>query len=192
MLLISMLRCLTLVISGVSSNSRYGGASSFWLGLGILQTGRIPLISAAVDFLIAALKQAEGLGLGETGVQRLLLSQRPRDMAVIKLDAYTGVDFDSEISFTFSVAAYMTYGMRLETTRRATKELLGLLMAPGLTHSNAQTGFVPPQCLAYFLCRYSAENNNAERKYLVDLTCGKGTFDRLPNHANVFPLLQIP
>ncbi|KAJ9097806.1 hypothetical protein QFC19_006674 [Naganishia cerealis] len=192
MLLISMLRCLTLVISGVSSDSRYGGAATFWLGLGVLQTGRIPLMSVAIDLMVAALKQAEGLGLAETGIQRLLLAHRPKDLAVIKLDAYTGVDFESEIAFTFSVAALAYRGMRIETTRPATKELFGLLMAPGLTHSNARMGFVPPQCLAYFLCRYSVKNNNVERKYLVDLTCGEGTFDRLSNHANVFSLLEIP
>lgn len=192
MLLTSMLRCLTLVISGVSSDSRYGGAATFWLGLGVLQTGRIPLMSVAIDLLVAALKQAEGLGLAESGIQRLLLTHRPKDLAVIKLDAYTGVDFQSKIAFTFSVAALAYRGMRIESTRAATKELFGLLMAPGLTHANARMGFVPPQCLAYFLCRYSVKNNNVERKYLVDLTCGKGTFDRLPNHANVFSLLEIP
>ncbi|KAJ9121035.1 hypothetical protein QFC24_005016 [Naganishia onofrii] len=192
MLLTSMLRCLTLVISGVSPDSRYGGAATFWLGLGVLQTGRIPLMSVAIDLLVAALKQAEGLGLAESGIQRLLLTHRPKDLAVIKLDAYTGVDFQSKIAFTFSVAALAYRGMRIESTRAATKELFGLLMAPGLTHANARMGFVPPQCLAYFLCRYSVKNNNVERKYLVDLTCGKGTFDRLPNHANVFSLLEIP
>jgi neurofibromin 1 len=192
MLLISMLRCLTQIISGVSMESRYGGASTFWLGLGILQTGRIPLTSAAIDLLVAALKQAEGLGLAEAGIQQLFLAHRPRDVAVIKLDAYTGVDFDTETTFTFSVAALVYRGMRLEATRTATKEVFGLLMAPGLVNTNAQPGLVPPQCLAYFLCRYSVKNNNKERKYLVDLTCGKGTFDRLANYANVFPLLDIP
>jgi hypothetical protein len=191
MLLISMLRCGTLVISGVSANSRYGGAATFWLGLGILQTGRIPLISAALDLLVACLK-AGGLGQPEIGLQGLLLAHRPRDMAVIKLDAYTGVDFDSDISFTFSVSAMAYRGMRLNATRTATKELFGLLMAPSLTPPNAQIGLVQPHCLAYFLCRYSVKNNNAERRYLVDLTCGKGTFDRLPNHADVFGLLDIP
>lgn len=192
MLLISMLRCLTQIITGVSLESRYGGASTFWLGLGILQTGRIPLISAAIDLLVAALKQAEGLGLAEAGIQQLFLVHRPRDVAVMKLDAYTGVDFDTEITFTFSVAALAYRGMRLEATRVATKEVFGLLMAPGLKNRKAQLGFVPPQCLAYFLCRYSVKNNNAERRYLVDLTCGKGTFDRMENHANVFSLLDIP
>jgi hypothetical protein len=191
MLLISMLRCATLVISGVSADSRYGGASTFWLGLGILQTGRIPLISAALDLLVACLN-ADGLNLPENRVQQLLLANRPRDMAVMKLDAYTGVDFDLDISFTFSIAAMAYRGMRLGATRAATKELFGLLMAPALSQSAAQIGLVPPQCLAYFLCRYSVKNNNTERKYLVDLTCGKGTFDRLSNHANVFPLLDIP
>jgi hypothetical protein len=66
-LVISMLRCLSRIISGLLPDSRYAG-SLFWLAVGVCQLGYIPVFSAALELMKASLRSMAQSGAFAPGL----------------------------------------------------------------------------------------------------------------------------
>ncbi|OXB36317.1 neurofibromin 1 [Cryptococcus neoformans] len=196
-LIVSMLRCLSRIIPGLFPDSRYV-TSLFWLAVGVLQLGYIPLFAPALELMITALRSINmaNEGMQSTELMEFLLDAR-RTVAdqVKKLDQVSGVSFDTDI--TFALIAIIYKGVRHPYTKKLTAEILLELLQLAANTGGSSSGngtFVVAGGVAYFVALLSISANSgdelkdvfkAARLYVddshMDVEC-----------VSVFSLLSIP
>jgi neurofibromin 1 len=211
-LVISMLRCLSRIISGLLPDSRYAG-SLFWLAVGVCQLGYIPVFSAALELMKASLRSMAHSGAFAPGLaEGMMDNRRNASDAARKLDTVCGVNF--EASPHFSIVAIIFKGVRHPSTRRHAVETLTELLklsaskpstsyhhntsaiANSNSNSNGEdTPMIPSQSLAYFVALLPVmAGSSAELKELFASAGLSVAEESLRDVAalSVFDLLNIP
>lgn len=196
-LIASMLRCLSCIIPGLLSDSQYV-TSLFWLAIGVLQLGYIPLFAPGLQLMITALRSINTIsnGMQFTELMEFLLNaRRTVTDQVKKLDQVSGVSFDTE--FTFSLIAIIYKGVRHPSTKKLTTEvlleLLQLAANPG--ESSAGDGTVViPSGVAYFVALISISASSGDELKGVFKAARLYVDDNQMDieHVSVFNLLSIP
>lgn len=204
-LVISMLRCLTRVVSGLVPDSRYA-TSLFWLAVGVIQLSWIPLFPAALDLLVTSLRYMVTAGLipqDQTLSDSLLETRRlAAGDTPSRLDTATGVNFDADPNF--SLAAVLFKGVRIQASRALTVEALMDLLKLSVQSARAQASRqgkaleanqVAPASLAYFVALLPGmAGSPAELKGLFE-AAGVAISDQQAGDVSslgVFDLLNIP
>ena len=124
LLVTSMLHCLARIVPGLLPTSRYP-ICLFWLSVGVLQLGYIPLFGAALELFVAALGTvSDSVTLGP--MTELLMEGRPEDESCRKLDQIAGVSFGTDVAF--SLVAIVFKGVRHPSTRKSTIDAMLLLL----------------------------------------------------------------
>ncbi|WVR09039.1 hypothetical protein IAU60_006099 [Kwoniella sp. DSM 27419] len=198
-LLISMIRCLTRIIPGLLPDSRYP-ASLFWLAVGILQLGHIPLFAPALELLTTALRavstststavlRGQELNGFITEARRAVIEQAR------KLDQATGLSFDTDMTFALVTIVYK--GIRHPTTRKITIETLTELLELSTDLHNLNgvgAQLVAPGSVAYFVALLSTTSGSEEEAKKVFNAAGLGSDGNVMNlaSASVFEILSIP
>ncbi|WVF65508.1 hypothetical protein IAT40_000236 [Kwoniella sp. CBS 6097] len=198
-LLISMLRCLSRIIPGLLPESRYA-ASLFWLAVGVLQLGYIPLFAPALELMITALRSVStatttsilrGKELSDyvMDARRMIVDQAK------KLDQVSGVAFDTDM--TFALVAIIFKGIRHPTTKNLTIEVLTELLK--LSSDTASTNgedepLIAAGSVAYFVALLSTTAGSGEEAKKVFTAAGLGSDGDTVDLASIsiFDLLVIP
>jgi neurofibromin 1 len=207
---ISMLRCLSRIISGLLPDSRYAG-SLFWLAVGVCQLGYIPVFSAALELMKASLRSMAQSGAFAPGLaEGMMDNRRNANDAARKLDTVCGVNF--EASPHFSIVAIIFKGVRHPSTRKRAVETLTELLklsaskpstsyhpntnSTANSNSNGEdTPMIPSQSLAYFVALLPVmAGSSAELKELFASAGLSVAEESLRDVAalSVFDLLNIP
>ncbi|KIR99934.1 neurofibromin 1 [Cryptococcus deuterogattii 2001/935-1] len=196
-LIASMLRCLTCIIPGLMSDSQYV-TSLFWLAIGVLQLGYIPLFAPGLQLMITALRSINTIsnGMQFTELMEFLLNAR-RTVAdqVKKLDQVSGVSFDTE--FTFSLIAIIYKGVRHPSTKKLTIEVLLELLQLAANPRESSVGdgtVVIPSGVAYFVTLISISASSGDELKGVFKAARLYVDDNQMDieRVSVFSLLSIP
>ncbi|OCF40958.1 neurofibromin 1 [Kwoniella heveanensis CBS 569] len=198
-LLISMLRCLSRIIPGLLPESRYA-ASLFWLAIGILQLGYIPLFAPALELMITALRSVStsttttalrGRDLNDyvMDARRMIVDQAK------KLDQVSGVAFETDM--TFALVAVIFKGIRHPSTKTLTIDVLTELLR--LSSDTASTNgedepLISAGSVAYFVALLSTTAGSGEEVKKVFTAAGLGSDGDTVDLASIsiFDLLVIP
>ena len=141
----SMLRCLARITSGLSSDSRYP-LSLFWLGVGVLQLGYIPVFANALGLMLAALR---AIPASDEPLSQLLLQGRAgAEEAARKLDQVSGISFATDVSF--SLVAIVFKGVRHPSTRKLSIDVMLELLRHSAPKSSVPVASVTGHGLAFF------------------------------------------
>lgn len=136
-LVISMTRCLANMIPALMLDSRYP-ATLFWIGIGILQMGHIPLFSAGLDLTMSTLAYLSTNGAFAPGLDRVLLEGRTAGSQELcfEVDQMSGVSMETQLHF--SLVSVIWKGIRHPASRQKTIDCLLMLSrlssAPGLPY----------------------------------------------------------
>ena len=150
-LIVSMLRCLSRIIPGLLSSSRYS-SSLFWLAVGLLQLGYIPLFAASLELMLTALRALDASAPSGQSLSEVLMEARKSvgDPAK-KLDQVCGVSFESDVCF--SLVAVVFKGVRHPSTRKLAVEVLMELLKLSSVSTQGEDEMMPtiaPDGLAFF------------------------------------------
>ncbi|KAK4687682.1 neurofibromin 1, partial [Tremellales sp. Uapishka_1] len=193
-LIISMLRCLSRIIPGLLPDSRYA-STLFWLAVGVLQLGYIPLFAAALELMLTALKSMGESGALSRGLSAALLESRKEvGEEARKLDQVCGVSFETDVCF--ALVAIVFKGVRHPSTRKlAIDTLMELLKRSPKATSDEQGPMVDNKSVAFFTCLLPVvAGSTAEMKELfhaAGLQVGEQSLGNL-GELSVFDLLMIP
>lgn len=127
--LISIVTCLGKVVRILPENSRYL-TQMFWLGSAMVQYGHVQLFTAGVELMHATIETLHERKVAEeagTDLLGLLMETRYEIReAAARLDDETGIDFN--VSFSFSMAALLSKGLRHPSAKEPTIGLLRCLL----------------------------------------------------------------
>ncbi|ODN95826.1 neurofibromin 1 [Cryptococcus wingfieldii CBS 7118] len=196
-LIISMLRCLSRIIPGLLPDSRYA-TSLFWLAVGVLQLGYIPLFAPALELLITALRFIHSASPDVPCAELMTYVLDSRSVVANetqKLDHVCGVSFDVDISFALVAIIYK--GVRHPSTRKLTIEvLLDLLRmsASPAQQSGEDEPSVAEEGIAYFVALLSIVANSPEEAKSVFLAAGLPIDEDAVDLGSIpiFSLLSVP
>lgn len=133
-LITSMTRCMAQMVPAIMLDSHYP-ATLFWIGIGILQLGHIPLFAAGLDLVLSTLTHLSNQGAFASGSDHILLEGRSTDLPDLcyEIDRITGVNFDTHLHF--SLVAVIWKGVRHPASRQKAIDCLMILSrlsaAPG-------------------------------------------------------------
>lgn len=195
-LVISMLRCLSKVVTGLPAGSPHA-ITVFWLGVSILQLGHIPLFAVGLQLIIDSLKKiGTELDAGKYVLEALMEGRGDIEEPAGKLDQVSGVSFDTDPQFSLIAIVYK--GVRHPTTRNLTIELLTDLFklsvaVPDRQKDGPQT--IGPRSIGFFIALLSvAISSPAEVQALFVIARVEVSEDALRDIStlSVFGLLSVP
>lgn len=121
-LVISMLRCLSRIIPGLPTVSKYASAL-FWLSVGVLQLSYIPLFAVGLELMLVSIRAIALCAPAEYGLEAVLIdARRGVGEPARKLDQVCGVSFDSDTCFSLVAVVYK--GVRHPSTRQLAIDVL--------------------------------------------------------------------
>ncbi|KAK8844111.1 hypothetical protein IAR55_006905 [Kwoniella newhampshirensis] len=202
-LIISMLRCLSRIIPGLLPDSRYA-VSLFWLAVGILQLGYIPIFASALELMITALRSISspvtlrGLqGLGPMMMDSLLEARRSMADQSKKLDQVCGISFETDVGFSLTAIIYkgIRHPATLKVTVEALMELLKLSSNSDVTIDDGEERPTVAQgSVAYFvgLLSISASQGEDVKKVFEAAGLSVDSDEVDLSEVSVFDTLSIP
>ncbi|KIJ57137.1 hypothetical protein M422DRAFT_219023 [Sphaerobolus stellatus SS14] len=156
--IMSILRCISRVVPGLSSESRYL-AQIFWVSVALLQSTYIPIYEEAARLLEVTLERMHSLGLftGQRLSAVLLDARTPLSHYTKQLDDLVNLSFDT--NFSLSLASIVFRGIRTPSFMPVMCKTLRTLLRIGShtmdTQSGATTNGTPStldeDVLGYFL-----------------------------------------
>jgi hypothetical protein len=165
-IVVSLVRCLSLVVKGIVRDSRYstGASSLWWLGITLLQTLK-------QSFRLSALELCQAI-LDHSMLQNARHQHRTYEMLFEKrmtgyshLDMATGVNFDTETNWGFSTVALLYPGLRDDVTKEQTLKLLTDLLKLTLAESPSSS-LVTGAALPLYVALYAGALTEASRRTL--------------------------
>lgn len=165
-IVVSLVKCLSLVIKGVSRDSPYatGANSLWWLGITLLQTSK-------QSFRLAALELCQAI-LDQVNIRNTFNQHRTYEMILEKrmtgysnLDMATGVNFDNETNWGFSTVALLYPGLRDDVCKDRTHKLLSDLLKLTLAESPSSS-LVTGAALPLFVALYTGAPTESSRRAL--------------------------
>ncbi|WWC91180.1 uncharacterized protein L201_006121 [Kwoniella dendrophila CBS 6074] len=201
-LLISMLRCLSVIIKGLLPDSRYA-SSLFWLAVSVLQLGHIPLFAPALELMNASLRAVSetttphSILRGNDLMDFLLDTRRVITEQAKRLDQVSGITFETDI--TFALVAIVYKGIRHPSTKKPTIETLLLLLKLSAepARSNGEDELmVSSGSIAYFIALLSTSTSGSDELKTVFQAAGldiDGNDNKLDlTNIAIFDILSIP
>ena len=165
-IVISLVRCLSLVVKGISRDSPYatGANSLYWLGITLLQTSKESLRLAALELCQAILDQAKIRNTrNQHRTYEMLFEKRMTGYS--HLDMATGVNFDNETNWGFSTVALLYPGLRDDVCKDRTHKLLSDLLSLTLAESPTSS-LVTGAALPLYVALYTGAPTEASRRTL--------------------------
>lgn len=124
-LITSMARCLARLLLPLTPDSRYP-SDLFWVGIGLLQMGHLPLVATGLDLVTAALTWLATNGAFLSGLDRALLEDRSGNEKLTgEIDHISGVNFEGNLHF--SLVSIIWKGVRHPASKQKTIDCLLLL-----------------------------------------------------------------
>lgn len=200
-LVIAMLRCLSRIIPGLMPDSRYV-SSLFWLAVGHLELGYVPLFAAALELMLTTLQVTAAAHGSAAGLLPALLESRKSfaaTEAALKLDQVAGVSFETNSSF--ALVGIIAKGTRHPSTKKRATEALMELLRLLTVHSVAEEedpdkqALISSNAVPFFIALLPLYvGSPSDLKGLFE-AAGLEVSDRVLNDAGnlqVFDLLSIP
>ncbi|ORX39325.1 putative ras GTPase activator [Kockovaella imperatae] len=151
-LVTSMLRCLARIIPGLSSGSRYP-LSLFWIAIGVLQLGHVPLFDPALELLLSALSTMSEAASACPITELLMQGRYGGEEAARRLDQFSGISFTTDVSF--SLVAVIFKGIRHPSTRKLTVEaMMSLLRLASAFQIQEAKGLINENGVPFFMALY--------------------------------------
>ncbi len=121
-LIISMIDCLASILPLLAPDSRYAGATVFWLAIAIIQVDHQPLFLPALRLIYGSLVEMDRQQYFAHGdFVDVMMAFKPQE-GMDELDHGAGIAFD--ISLSFSLVALLFKGLRVEGSKAATVSVL--------------------------------------------------------------------
>lgn len=162
----SLARCLSLIVKGVSHDSRYlvGSSSLWWIGMTLLQSERQTYRKPALELCEAVLEQAIArFDSRDPRASTMLFEKRSANQ--VHLDAATGVNWDTKTRWGFSTASLLYPGLKDGSTKEKTIELIdGLLRFTLLENPTAVA--LSGASLPLYMVLYVSASSEARRQQL--------------------------
>ena len=165
-LVVSLVRCISLIIKGISGNSRYstGASSLWWLGITLLQTSKQSFRLCALEICQAILDHAVHQNTHNQHRTFEMLFEK-RTTGYSNLDSATGVNFDTETNWGFSTVALLYPGLRDEVCKEKTHKLLSDLLKLTLAEAPSSP-LVTGAALPLYVALYTGAPTEASRRAL--------------------------
>ena len=199
-LVIAMLRCLSRIIPGLMPDSRYV-SSLFWLAVGHLELGYVPLFAAALELMLTTLQATAAAHGSAAGLLPALLEARKSFAAAdaaLKLDHVAGVSFETNPSF--ALVGIIVKGTRHPSTKKRATEALMELLRLSTAHSVAEDdpdkqALIGNSAVPFFVALLPlCVGSTGDLKAMFE-AAGLEVSDRVLNdvgNLQVFDLLSIP
>ncbi|ORY28775.1 hypothetical protein BCR39DRAFT_533800 [Naematelia encephala] len=196
-LVVSMLRCLTRIVPGLLPDSRYA-PSLFWIALGVLQLGYIPLFAGALQVMLAALQSVVLTSLpGQNLLEALLEAKKAGGEAGRKLDQVCGVNFETSIGF--ALVGVIFKGVRHPSTRKLAVELMIELLKiaakpslPSITEGPV-TNLVKTGSVPFFMALLPVVAGSPNELIELFLAAGMGVIEvPSPSSLSCYEMLDLP
>ncbi|KAI6152285.1 hypothetical protein BKA82DRAFT_4387651 [Pisolithus tinctorius] len=194
----SMLRCICKIVPALDEGSSYL-CQLFWLAVALLQSSYIAFYAEAADLLRAAVETLEKHGAFDgTTIPKVLLDGRAQlEDTVSQLDRLLCLSFES--SFSFSLAAIIFKGVRLNQLKSSAEMVLrSLLTVTVRCNSSGSQSMLCQDALGYFvaLIPFSTTRDSYVRllrdchaeEFLQDATAVRGENDFVPR----VPINMLP
>ncbi|RKO91665.1 hypothetical protein BDK51DRAFT_19343, partial [Blyttiomyces helicus] len=133
-LIVSIIMSLCSIVGGLPKDSRYL-PSMFWLAMGLIQIGHVPIFHSALSLLLIVLRtlDAHGCFLKDGVAAALMRARKPIEEAAARLDLAVGIQFTTD--FAFAASANLLKGLKHASTKTATTAVLSALLEITTKHS---------------------------------------------------------
>ncbi|KAF2077194.1 hypothetical protein CYY_001515 [Polysphondylium violaceum] len=165
-LIVGILSCLTKLFEYLPANSKYL-TSLFWVATTFIQIYDPRIFTAAISFLEVMLKVLDRADCFKESVSKTFLQARePYNTILSKLDAITGISFDS--NFSFAIASHLLKGLKYPSTKTTTSRLLATFLSITAKRSNGSPN------LGYLAALLTTEGELSNLDQIINLANNEG------------------